>query len=325
MRAGLWAIGATSAWLVAACGGAGTGDSGTSISGQGVVGTVEDGEALIEKGEFEAAKELFEGIVVNHPDDAKANFYLGFANRKLGDLDDAIRRYEKAIELDDKLMDAHINLGLALIDKGDLQRAESELGLYLAASPDDGDAHYYYGMVQESMNHLDKAKEHYSKASELNPEDPFPIFGLGDMARRGGNLKEAVALYEKARGLNPHMPQLIADEGATLIDLKEIDRACEVLASLLDAPTVDLVLVTESGKRIAKHDPSCAIRLYEGVLSVDDAFAGAHFLLGNTLAREDRYEEAAAHFEKFLSLAPDDPAADAARQRLESCKQRLSK
>lgn len=324
MKAGLWSIGAMSMGLVA-CGGAQPPDSGTSESAGEVVGTVEDGEALIEKGDFEGALVLFEGIVENHPDDAKASYYLGFVKWRLFDLDGAIQQYERAIELDDTLMVAHINLGLALIDKGDLERAESELRVYLSASPEDGDAHYYYGMVQEKMNQPDKAREYYTKASELNPEDPFPLFGLGDMARRNGKLKEAVAMYEKARALNPHIPQLIADEGTTLVELKELDRACEVLITLLEVPSVDPVLVTESGKMIAKHHSSCAIRLYEGVLSIDNTFAGAHFLLGNTLAREERYDEAAAHYEKFLSLAPDDPAADAARNRLEGCKQHLSK
>ena len=122
--------------ILAACGGAGQKESQGPGAPEGPAGTVADGEVLIEKGDFEGAAKVFEGIVSESPDNPKAQYYLGVAKKNLGDVDSAIAHYEKAIELDGKLMDAHINLGLLLLDKGDLNRAESELGIYLAASPE---------------------------------------------------------------------------------------------------------------------------------------------------------------------------------------------
>ena len=324
MRSRLSAMGLVTVLLVA-CGGAGQGESRPSSPGVGPKGNVAEGEALIEQGEFEKARDLFEGIVSESPDNPKAQYYLGVAKKNLGDVDAAISHYEKAIALDEKLMDAHINLGLLLLDKGDLKRAESELGVYLAASPDAADAHFNYGLVQEAMDNLDKADEHYAKAAELDPEDPSPLFGLGDLARKRGKPEAAVEMYEKARALDSNMPELLFIEGQTLIEMKESKRACEVLTSLLEISPVDLVVVVEAGKMIAKYDNACAINLYRGAISRDEGFAAAHFYLANTLVRDKSFEEAASHYEWFLKIAPDDSAADAAKKRLEACKANLSK
>ena len=302
-------------WGLLSCGG--TPPSETTTPKQ--TGTIAEGEMLIEKGDFKGAAAIFQAIADQSPDNAKAQFYLGVAEKNLGNIDEAIAHYESAINLDGQLMDAHINLGLLLLDKGDLKRAESELGIYLKASPDASDAHFNYGLVQEAMGNLDKAEEHYKKAMSLDPEDSSPLFGLGDLERSRGNLQAAIDWYEKARALNPESAELVFVEGQTLLKMKKAAKACDTLSSLLDMSKVDLVVVSEAGKLIAKADAACAIKLYEGAIAADDTFAAAHFYLANTLAREKKFGDAKAHYERFLELAPDDPAAGNARKRLAAC------
>ncbi len=303
-------------WLLIACGG---GTPQESTAGPKRPGTVAQGELLIEQGDFKGALEVFEGIAAKTPDNAKAQFYLGVTKKNLGDIEGAVTHYEKAIALDDKLMDAHINLGLLLMDTGDLNRAEAELGVYLAASPDASDAHFNYGLVQEALGNKDKAREHYEKAMSLDPEDPSPLFGLGDLARAGGDLEGAVGWYEKARALDPEMAELIFVEGQTRLELKQPAKACETLSLLLEMSRPDLVVISEAGKLIAKADAACAVKLYEGAIAADEGFATAHFYLANTLARDKRFKDAKRHYERFLEIAPDDPAAETAKKRLAAC------
>ncbi len=283
-------------------------------------GTVADGESLIERGDFAGAASVFEGLTVKSPDDPKVFYYLGVCKKKLGDLDSAIENYEKATSLDPKLMDAHINLGLALLDKGDSDRAAKELKIYLDASPEASDAHFNYGLAMETKGDLAEAKTHYENAASLDPKDPSPLFGLGDVARKEGKKKEALAYYEKARAIGPEMPELLFAIGETYLEMKQTDSACEAFSSLLKITVPDLPAVIEAGKTIASADSACARALYEGAVKKDDTFAAAHFYLANALAREKSFGEAAAHFEKFLSLAPNDPAAPEAKKRLEACK-----
>ena len=87
----------------------------------------------------------------------------------------------------------------------------------------------------------------------------------------------------------------------------------------------DSSIVVEDGKMIAKHDTGCAVKLYEGAIAAEEGFATARFFLANTLARDGKFKEASEHYERFLTLSPDDPAAGDAQKRLEACKANLSK
>lgn len=302
-----------------ACGGAQRSTEIATDNMPGAGATISDGETMVEHGEYEKAKALFQRIVDQSPDNPKAHYYLALTTVKTGDLEGAVSHYEKAIALDSKLMDAHINLGLLLMETGNLDRAEKELKIYLDASPDAADAHFNYGLVQERRGQIDKAKSHYEQAAKIDPEDPSPLFGLGDLAREQGDKQEAIKLYEQARALDGEIPELVYIEGTTLLEMNQTERACSLFKGLLEMASPNLLIVNEAGKAIAKVDNECAVTLYKGALALDDGFATAHFYLGNALARDKQFKEAAFHFEKFIDLAPDDPAAKDAQKRLEAC------
>jgi tetratricopeptide (TPR) repeat protein len=59
-----------------------------------------------------------------------------------------------------------------------------------------------------------------------------------------------------------------------------------------------------------------AVSAFQGALAFHDDFADAHYHLARTLDELGRGDEAAAHWESFLRLAPSSPWADEARQRL---------
>jgi tetratricopeptide (TPR) repeat protein len=283
-------------------------------------GTLEDGEAMIEQSDFRGAASVFEGLTSRSPNDAKAFYYLGLCRKNLGNLNGAIESYQQAVSLDPKLMDAHINLGLALLDKGETDRALSELKVYLDASPEASDAHFNYALALETKGDLKEATAHYEKAASLDPEDPSPPVGQGDVARKQGNLQAALDYYEKARKIDPEMPELLFAEGETLLEMKKTKQACLAFLGLLKTTKPNLPTVIEAGKTVSGADPACALSLYRGAVEKDDTFASAHFFLANALAREKSFDEAAAHFERFLALAPDDPAAPEAKKRLDACK-----
>ncbi|MEO8924302.1 MAG: tetratricopeptide repeat protein [Caldimonas sp.] len=65
--------------------------------------------------------------VARAPGDADAWNELGHAYRKTGDLNNAFKDYDKALQIDPKHRNAHEYLGEAYLQAGDLGRAEVEL------------------------------------------------------------------------------------------------------------------------------------------------------------------------------------------------------
>jgi len=83
-------------------------------------------EAMARKAWDVAAKHLSQALV-RHPDDADLHSDLGFASRKLGDLDRAFVHYRRALALDPRHRGAHEYIGEAYLLTGDLASAEKHL------------------------------------------------------------------------------------------------------------------------------------------------------------------------------------------------------
>lgn len=76
---------------------------------------------------FQEAKELFEGVVVLAPQSEVPMVALGNVYCVQGKFDQAIKTYEKALEIEAKSAFAKAYLGEALFFKGDKERAHEAL------------------------------------------------------------------------------------------------------------------------------------------------------------------------------------------------------
>ena len=83
-------------------------------------------EAMARKAWDVAAKHLSQALV-RHPDEADLHSDLGFASRKLGDLDRAFVHYRRALALDPRHRGAHEYIGEAYLMAGDLASAEKHV------------------------------------------------------------------------------------------------------------------------------------------------------------------------------------------------------
>lgn len=323
MNVRLLSVTLITAAALAACGGSQPeGGAGKPIA----AGSIADGEALIQQGEYAAAGQLFAALVAERPDSAKAHFYLGVCHENLGDTTAAIDEYKLAIGYDANLAEAHNNLGNLLLEQGDLVHAEAELHSYLKQRPDESAAHYNYGLVLEALGKLDGARQEYERAAELDPEDASPIIGLADLERAANNAEAALALYRRAQGVAPKDPIPVLSEGQVLLELKRLDEALGVLGGLAAMSDADAPTTTTGGMLLARYDEDAkATELYRAALERDETYPLAHLLLANALARGGEFAEAAGHFSRFLELAPDAPEAEAARKGLEVCRARQAK
>jgi tetratricopeptide (TPR) repeat protein len=74
----------------------------------------------------EAVTEL-KSFIKNNPKNADAYNYLGFSYRKSGNLPEAFKAYEKALEIDPKHLSAHEYLGEAYLQKKEPEKAKATL------------------------------------------------------------------------------------------------------------------------------------------------------------------------------------------------------
>ena len=79
--------------------------------------------------------ERFLAQIAAKPDDPQAHLQLAQTRLRQGEIDAAIRHFEKAVDLDPNSTDARLNLGQLLADEGDLERAEKHFQQLLRIQP----------------------------------------------------------------------------------------------------------------------------------------------------------------------------------------------
>jgi protein O-mannosyl-transferase len=216
---------------------------------------------------------------------------LGFVLNRNGGVDEAVRSYEKAIQLDPEDPETENELAGVLADQNRTQEAiphyERAIILYkkvLRADPGLHDINNKLGLDLAAVGRMDEAAEQFEEAVRRNPDSSEAHNNLAKvLVNAPGRLPEAISHFETAARLNPDSAMIQNNLGYALI-------------------TAD--------------QPSEAVAHYEEALRIDPNYPGAHDSLGYAFARLGRFSEARSEFEEALRLKPDDADASSNLARL---------
>ncbi len=84
---------------------------------------------LVDAGDYAGAIPLLQKALAADPTNANAHNYLGFSQRKLGNVDVALIQYRMALELNPKHRGANEYLGELYLDLGQLDKAKERLAV----------------------------------------------------------------------------------------------------------------------------------------------------------------------------------------------------
>jgi tetratricopeptide (TPR) repeat protein len=144
---------------------------------------------------------LWRTTIAKDPNSWIAHNNLGVVQFQKGDVDDAIKKYERALQLHPNYPEAHYNLGSALLLKGDVDGAIAQCKRALEMLPSDADAYVVLGNAFMAKQDVDQAIDQYVQALALHPDDPNAHYNLGIALRRKGETENAAREFEKASKL----------------------------------------------------------------------------------------------------------------------------
>jgi len=227
---------------------------------------LDQAEPLLAKGDYANAEPLLRKATTQDPKSYAAWYDLGYAEQELGHTANAIADYKHSLEIDPKVFETNLNLGVALASSGQREQATKYLKaateLQPLNQPEQAKEHAWVALGKVELNGDPAAAERaFLEATKLLPQDPEPHLQLGGMYEAANKLDEAKAQYQQALN-NP---------------------SNEARAQALRG----LVNIAIASKQY--RDAESNVRQY---LTVAGSDAQAHLLLGRLLAAQGKNEEA---------------------------------
>lgn len=231
---------------------------------------------LLTATDMRAAREQFEILARQSPDDGDLLFSLALINREIGDAERASAYLRQLLELGERI----------------------------------DEAHYYLGRIEEERNNPEKAISHY-QAVEVGQEYMAANNRVGEILLDSGQVKRSRDWFERQRGSNPDQrDSLFGLEAELLARAGAPEKAMDLLDNALrETPGSEALLYARAMLHEQQGDLLAMEADLRAILAADPDNATALNALGYTLAnRTRRYDEALSLVSRALALQPNEPA-----------------
>ena len=145
----------------------------------------------------------------------------------------------RAIDLNDRLALAHVNLGMTYVASGRYDVAVKEFQRALDLDSLDPDAYRELGSAYEAMNHIQDAEDTYKRAIQLRPNDWLSYSRLGGFYYRRGRYQDAEWPFRKVIDLTPDNVNGYSNLGALYIASGRYDQAESLLKKAIQVKPSD--------------------------------------------------------------------------------------
>jgi tetratricopeptide (TPR) repeat protein len=294
---------------------------------------------LVERKQFEEAKELLVLGVAQCPEDPLLHFFLANSWFDLKNDDEAIRHYHIALQLDQQLPNANANLGTAYLNRGQyneagyhflrslaidgerlstfvtlgwifrrLERNDEARQCYQAAillAPNDTNLRSGFAKFLAEIGCQDEAIEHFEAICDIHRDDQDAWGALGALYVQSKRYADAVQCYKEISRLNLTQLKLQHASGEAW------EGSCLPLASFISyrkalpkdpshVPLVNLALVLRQTRQM---DLAIAC-LEQGIVKEPDNLT-ACLHLAYLYIEVGRYEDAFQEFDNILQVQPE--------------------
>ena len=155
------------------------------------------------KGQLDEAKKSYQMAIQLQPQYTHALYNLGHVHRQLQEWDLAAQSFQRAIESDPRYPGAHYNLGLLYQRANQLDRAAECFETSTSINAKHPGSWEELGAVRLNQGRIDEAVRHLELAIQLEPRLASAHNSLGIAFAKRGEFQKAVASFESALSIDP--------------------------------------------------------------------------------------------------------------------------
>ena len=167
---------------------------------------LEEAQRDIDKNSFEAAIAPLQKVIADQPEFAYAHFQLAYVYTALKRTDEARTEYTRTIDIDPKMSEAYLNLGMLLLDKQENAAAVAPLRKAVDLLPAQSHPRYLLALALDRSGDHAGAAEAFEALLHLDPNDATAINYLGWAALRNGKPVDAEARFRRVVEVQPKEP-----------------------------------------------------------------------------------------------------------------------
>ncbi len=278
------------------------------------------GKVLVEEGKTSEALRYFEKALDVNPSWPEAYEQIGLLKMKSNDFEAAVRFLSKAVEISPDMATAHRALAMIYLRQGQLEMARQAIEKSLKYAPFIEDGYNLLATIERQEGNLGHAEELFKKEIEIHPDNWRAWVNLGSLYQEQGRLEEAAQAYEKALKIVPDNSDVALALASTYAGLGKEDEAHEIVEKLNPQAAANINLrynqavILQNSGRMEE-----AKAIYENILKQDPRHEGALVNLGVIYAKTGKPEEARNLWQKALEINPSNATA---KRNLELLKKR---
>ncbi len=264
---------------------------------------------LIEKAQpLESLKILktIEKIEVSNPE---VNLTKGLALIRLGKIRDAVREFDRAIQLTgEEKSEIMFNIAMALEQQNHFNTAIKYLMQAYELEPDNLSYIYDIAYCYERTDQLEKALDYYNRFLDIDPFSENVWYNMGVIYNRLEDYRRAIDAYDYAIALDSEYASAYFNKANTLANNDSYESAIEVYGELLfleDNNEQVICYLGECYEKLEQWDK--ALEHYSKALIIKPDYADAWIGMGLVMYSQGAYKESLRHIEKALELFPENP------------------
>lgn len=261
----------------------------------------------LELEQFDEAIAVFGSMLEKDPAAHHIRLYLGIALEEKGDLDKAYEEFVKIPNGAVPYLEAIGHIAFILKEKGQTDQAIEVLKGAISTNTRQVELYLNLAALYESLDKAEAGLAFLTENEHLFPTDARFQFRIGVLLDKLGKRAESIEQMKKVLSINPKDPQALNYLGYSYAEMGiNLDEALNYLKLAVEIRPNDAFILDSLGwvnYRLKRYDE--AVRLLEDAFSLvtDDSTIAEH--LGDAYAARREFKKALKQYRKALEIDPD--------------------
>jgi protein O-GlcNAc transferase len=263
------------------------------------------GLARHQQGQLVEAERHYDAALESQPDNFEALHMLGVIALQKGRFEQGVEIITKAVALNENSAIAFNNLAKGLKDLGRFDEAIIHFERAIALAPAFADAQFSYGTALHFVNRSEDALVHFETAIALHPKFVAALNNRGLALAKLKRFPEALASYDKALAIQPSFGDAHNNRGNALKALMRFDDALASFDKAIAVRPDSAEARCNRGNllvQLARFED--ALASFDTAIAVRPHFAEAHRGRGDALANLNRFGDALGSFDRAIAIEP---------------------